>query len=73
MFNPWGQVWWQVYASTFIFIILSFIIGFLTLCILALMLDKQKPPAGKQKGLKKKPSTIIPKKGGNKNGIKRNA
>ena len=42
MFDVWGQVWWQVYASTFIFIIVSFIIGFLALCIIVLLVDKQK-------------------------------
>lgn len=50
--NVWGQVWYEVYLSTFIFIIISFVIGFLALCIIALLIDK--PPASKQKGLKKK-------------------
>ena len=68
MFNPWGQVWWQVYASTFIFIIFSFAIGFLALCIIALLIDK--PPAGKQKGLKKHQDNYTTR--GKENGIKRN-
>lgn len=67
MFNPWGQVWWQVYISTFIFIIFSFVIGFMALCIIALLMDK--PPASKQKGLKKKPNLIIPKKRREGNGL----
>lgn len=70
MFNPWGQVWWEVYLSTFGFIVLSLTIGFLALCIIALLIDK--PPAGKQKGLRKHQDNYTIKRG-KENGIKRNA
>ena len=42
LFNIWGQPWWEVYLSTFVFIIASLAIGFLALTIIALMVDKSK-------------------------------
>ena len=66
MFNPWGQVWWEIYLSTFIFIVLSLIIGFMALCIIALLMDK--PSASKHKGQRKTTNNIISQKV-DKNGL----